>query len=146
MAGKSDFFETVLLNAVFRNTFHGAIAGIFVAPAVPADSLYVSLHSSDPAEAAANQTTNEVAYTGYLRQGVLRATGFTLTGNSISPVANIDFPACTAGSATATHFAIGTVASGAGGQILYSGPITPTIPISIGTIPRLTPLTAITED
>jgi hypothetical protein len=71
--------------------------------------------------------------------------GWTITGNSVSPAANIDFPACTGGTATATHFSIGTVTSGAG-LILYKGAISPTISISTGVTPRLTTATAVTED
>lgn len=111
----------------------------------PLTNLYVSLHSSDPGEAG-DQTTNEVAYTTYARVAVARTSGgWTVTANSVSPAATITFPACTAGTATATHFAVGTAASGAG-VLLYSGTVSPNISISNGVTPTLTTASAITED
>lgn len=140
---KGDTFENDLLRLIFNAT---AIANIADnAAASPLTQLFVSLHTADPGEAG-SQTTSEVAYTGYARVGVNRNTGgFTVTANSVSPAANIDFGACTAGTATATHFAIGTASTGAG-KILYKGAISPTIAISTGVTPRLTTASAITED
>jgi hypothetical protein len=143
---KSDAFESALLALVFQNT---NIANIGDATglrgAAAAGQLFVALHTADPGEAG-TQTTSEVAYTGYARVGLARSSGgFTITGNSVSPAANVDFPACTAGSATATHFSVGVAASGAG-MVLYKGAITPTIAIAPGVTPRLTTVTAITED
>lgn len=140
---KGNTFETDLLQLIFNAT---AIANIADnAGTSPLTQLFVSLHTADPGEAG-SQTTSEVAYTGYARVGVNRTSGgFTVTGNSVSPAANIDFGACTAGTATATHFAIGTASTGTG-KILYKGAISPTIAISTGVTPRLTTASAITED
>lgn len=143
---KSDAFEAALLDLIFLNT---NIANIGDATglrgAVAAGSLFVALHTADPGEAGA-QNTSEVAYTGYARVAVARSgSGFVRTGNSISPAANIDFGACTAGTATATHFSIGTLSSGAG-LVLYKGAISPTIAIAPGVTPRLTTASTITED
>lgn len=71
--------------------------------------------------------------------------GWTVTGNSVSPAANIDFPAGTGGSGTVTHFSIGTAASGAG-KILYKGTLSPNIVTGNGVTPRVTTATSITED
>lgn len=143
---KSDAFESALLALVFQNT---NIANIGDATglrgAAAAGQLFLALHTADPGEAG-TQTTSEVAYTGYARVGLARSSGaFTITGNSVSPAANVDFPACTAGSATATHFSIGVASTGAG-MVLYKGAITPTIAIAAGVTPRLITSTAITED
>lgn len=140
---KGDTFENDFLKLIFNAT---AIANLADnAASSPLTALQVALHSADPGESG-SQTTNEIAYTSYARVGVNRNSGgFTVTGNSVSPTANIDFPACTGGTATATHFSVGTASSGAG-KILYSGPITPNISISTGVTPRLTTTTAITED
>lgn len=143
---KSDAFESALLALIFQNT---NIANVGDATglrgAAAAGQLFVALHTADPGEAG-TQTTNEVAYTGYARVGLARSSGgFTITGNSVSPAANVNFPACTAGSATATHFSIGVAASGAG-VVLYKGAISPAIAIAAGVTPRLTTVTAITED
>lgn len=143
---KSDAFESALLALIFQNT---NIANVGDATglrgAAAAGQLFVALHTADPGEAG-TQTTNEVAYTGYARVGLARSSGgFTITGNSVSPAANVNFPICTAGSATATHFSIGVAASGAG-VVLYKGAISPAIAIAAGVTPQLTTATVITED
>lgn len=140
---KGNTFENDLLALIFNAT---AIANIADdAASGPLTNLYASLHTGDPGEAG-SQTTSECAYTSYARVAVARsALGWTVTGASVSPVGNIDFPVATGGSETATHFAIGTASSGAG-KILYSGTISPNIPIVTGVQPRLSTATTITED
>jgi hypothetical protein len=140
---KGDTFENDLLKLIFNATAITNVADN--AATSPLTQLFVSLHTADVGEAG-SQTTNEVAYTGYARVGVNRNSGgFTVTANSVSPAANIDFGACTAGTATATHWAVGTASTGVG-KVLYKGTISPTISISTGVTPRLTTATAITED
>lgn len=140
---KGNTFENDLLKLIFQAT---AIANMADdAGTSPLTDLYVSLHTADPGETG-TQETSECAYTSYARVAVERsASGWTVTNNSVSPAANIDFPQATGGSETATHFGIGTDASGAG-KLLYKGAISPNIAISNGVIPRLTTATAITED
>jgi hypothetical protein len=143
---KSDAFETSLLQLVFQNS---NIANIGDATglrgATTPGQLFLALHTADPGEAG-TQATSEVSYTGYSRVGVARSgAGFVVTGNSVSPAANVDFPACTGGTATATHFSIGVASSG-GGVVLYKGAISPTIAIAAGVTPRFTTASAITED
>ena len=143
---KSNAFETAYLQLVFQNS---NIANIGDATGLrgsaTAGQLFFSLHTADPGEVG-TQATSEVSYTGYARVGVARSgAGFTVTDNSVSPAANIDFPACTAGTATATHFSVGVASSGAA-LVLYKGAISPTIAIAAGVTPRLTTATAITED
>lgn len=140
---KSNTFENDWLKLVFNGT---AIANIADnAAASPLTSLYVSLHTADPGEAG-SQTTSECAYTSYARVAVARSgAGWTVTNNSVSPAADITFPAATGGSETATYMGVGTASSGAG-KLLYSGAISPTIAISSGVTPKLTTATAITED
>jgi hypothetical protein len=140
---KGNTFENDFLKLIFQAT---AIANMADnAASSPVTNLYVSLHTADPGEAG-DQTTSEISYTSYARVAVARTSGgWTVTNNSVSPAANIDFPACTGGSGTATHFGIGTASSGVG-KLLYSGAITPNIAVSSGIVPRLTTATAITED
>ncbi len=139
---KGDTFRNDWLKLIFNAT---AIANIADnAASSPLTNLQVSLHTADPASAG-SQTTSEIAYTSYARVAVARTTGgWTVTTNSVSPVANIDFPAATGGSGTATHFMIGTASSGAGKQ-LYSGTVTPNIAVSTGVTPRLTTASTVTE-
>jgi len=142
---KSDSWESGLLNLLFKNTDYTLVgdAGGLRGSAT-AGSLYFSLHSADPGEAG-SQTTSEVSYTGYARVAVTRGAGFTVTGDSVSPAANVDFGACTVGTVTATHFGVGTDASGGSGKLLYKGSISPAIAISPGVTPRLTTASTITE-
>lgn len=140
---KGNTFENDWLKLVFNATAIGNLADN--AGASPLTNLYVSLHSADPGEAG-DQSTNEVAYTGYARKSVARSGGgWTVTGSSVSPAADIEFPACTGGSATATHFAIGTAASGAG-KLLYKGTVSPSISVANGVTPKLTTATTVSED
>lgn len=140
---KGNTIENDLLKLIFNAT---AIADLAENDSTsPATNLYGSLHTGDPGEAG-DQTTNECAYGSYARVAVARTSGgWTVTGNSVSPAADITFPAATSGSETATHWAVGTASSGAG-KLLYSGTISPNIAISSGVTPKLTTASAITED
>jgi hypothetical protein len=140
---KSNAFENSLLKLIFNAT---AIANLADNAATsPLTNLYVSLHTADPGEAG-DQSTSEAAYTGYARVAVLRTTGgWTVTNNSVSPVANIDFGNCTAGTSTVTYFGVGTASTGAG-VLYYSGTVSPSISVSSGVTPRLTTASTITED
>jgi hypothetical protein len=143
---KTNAWENALLELVFKNTNAanvGDATGLRGSPT--AGSFYVSLHTGDPGEAG-DQTTSETAYTSYARVAVARSgSGFTVTGNSVSPAANVDFPECTGSTSTITHFGIGTASSGAG-VLLYKGAVSPSISVSTGVTPRLTTASAVTED
>lgn len=140
---KGDTFENDLLKLIFNGT---TISDLAQNAAAPVTDLYVALHTADPADAG-NQATNETAYTGYARVAVARSgSGWTITGNSVSPTANIDFGTCTASPGAAiTHASIGMLASGAG-KILYSGALTPNITMAVGVAPRIPTGSTITED
>jgi hypothetical protein len=144
---KGNTFETELLQHIFQNAdiaLIGDAAGL--QNSATEGSLYLSLHTSDPGEAG-DQTSNEIAYTGYARVAVARNSGgFTVSGNSCTLAADKDFGEMTAGAGgTVTYFAVGTASSGAG-KILYKGAVSPTQVIANGVIPRLKAATAITED
>ena len=140
---KSDSYENSILKLLFNAT---AIANVADNAATsPLTNLYVSLHTADPGEAG-TQTTNEITYTSYARVAVARTTGgWTVTANSVSPVATITFPAGTGGTGTATHFGVGSLSSGAG-VLYYSGTVTPNIVCGNGVTPQLTTASTITED
>lgn len=140
---KSNTFENDWLKLIFNAT---AIANLADnASSSPLTNLYVSLHTSDPGEAG-NQSTNEATYTGYARVAVARSgSGWTVTNNSVSPVANIDFPLATGGTETITHFGVGSAASSTG-VLYYSGTVTPNISVVSGVVPRLRTTSTITED
>lgn len=144
MSGKSDTFENDLLKLIFNGT---AIANMADNAATsPLASLYVALHTADPGEAG-TQSTSEVSYTGYARVAVARTTGgWTVTANSVSPAATINFGQRTdAGTTTATHFSVGVASTGAT-KILYSGTLTPNITITQNVTPQVSTSSTITED
>lgn len=139
---KSTTFCNDWLKLVFNATATANLADN--AGTSPLTNLYVSLHTGDPG-AGGNQSTSETGYTGYARVAVARTSGgWTVSSNSVSPVADITFGACSAGTATITHWAVGTASSGTG-KILYSGTVSPSISISAGVTPKLTTASTISE-
>ena len=128
--------EAALLDLLFLNTDWANIGDAGgLQNSAAAGSFYVSLHSSDPGEAG-NQTTNEISYTGYARVAVARTSGgFTRSGATISNTALVQFAQCTGGTATATHFGIGTDSSGAG-NLIFKGALTASLSISNGIQPQ----------
>ncbi len=95
---------------------------------------YVRLHSADPGEAG-SAVTSEISYTGYDGVAISRTTGFSISGNTASNAALVQFPLCTGGTATATYFSICTTQNGAG-QIIVSGALSPSLFISNGIQPQ----------
>lgn len=142
----SNSFENSSMLLVFNNTAFASIGDATGLPAsTTAGSLYVSLHTADPGEAG-DQTTNETSYTSYARVAVARSSaGWTVTNNSVSPAASITFAECTGGTATITHFGVGTASSGAG-VLLFSGTVTSNISVLSGVTPALTTGSTITVD
>ncbi|MGH7949012.1 MAG: phage tail fiber protein [Candidatus Binataceae bacterium] len=141
---KGNTFENDLLKLIFNAT---AIANLADNAATsPFTNIHMALHTSDPGEAG-TMDTNETTYTSYARVNVARTTGgwTAAAAGSTSPVANIDFPQCTGGTATITHAAAGATGGGAA-KIFYSGTVTPNISVSSGVTPRLTTSSTITED
>lgn len=139
----SDTFENDLLKLIFNSS---AIANIADnAGSSPLTNLYWALHTADPGEAG-TQSTSEANYTGYARIAVARdATGHTVTGSSVSPKNNINFPIASGGANTASHFDVGVATNGSS-KILVSGTISPNIVVTTGVTPVLVPATAITVD
>lgn len=141
-ASKGNTFENDILALIFNAT---AIADLAENDSSsPATTLTVALHTGDPGETG-TQATSETSYTGYARVAVNRNSGgWTVTANSVSPTANIDFGECTAScSVTLTHFSIGT---GVSNKLLYKGTLTPNISMAVGVIPRIKTTSTITED
>ena len=134
---KSNTFENALLLLIFNNTaitLVGDAGGLL--PSATAGSLYVSLHTDDPGEAG-SQTTNETSYTNYTRQAVARSgAGWTVSGDTASNAALLQFPTCGASGATLTHFGIGTDSSGGSGKLLYSGALSSSLAVSSGIQPQ----------
>ena len=128
--------EQALLDLIFLNTDWAGIGDAGgLQNSAAAGSFYISLHTADPGEAG-DQTTNEIAYTSYARVAVARTGGgWSRTSSTVENAALVQFPQCTGGSGTATHFGIGTDSSGAGGLIL-KGALTSSLAISNGIQPQ----------
>ncbi len=137
--GKNDIWANDLLKLVFNNTGAGLIGDTTgLLPSGTVGSLYVSLHTADPADLG-DQTTSEIAYTSYARVAVVRSSaGWTITDTEPPQVQNaalVAFPACTGLTPTATYFGVGTALSGTGKR-LYSGALTASLAISSGITPQ----------
>jgi hypothetical protein len=138
---KGNAYENAILLLIFNaTTFDGMAEDDTTSPVT---DLSVALHTSSPGEAG-DQTTNEISYTGYARVDVPRDnTGWTVTGNEVSPVNPIEFGIMTAGAGgTVTHFSVGT---GVSDFLLYYGTVTPNITVVNGVVPRLSTDTVIRE-
>ena len=131
----SNAAEAALLDLLFLNVDWANVGDSGgLQNSATAGSFFIALHTADPGEAG-DQTTSEVSYTGYARVAVARtAGGWTRSVSTVSNTATVQFGECTAGSATATHFSIGTVSSGAG-QIILSDALTASRSISAGITP-----------
>lgn len=139
----SNAFETDLAGLIFNAT---SIAGLADNSNAPIANLFIALHTTDPGEAG-DQTTNEISYTGYARVNVARTTaGWVVANNTAKPAATVSFGIATAGGgSTASFCSVGTSSSGTG-KILFSGAISPVIPITTGKRPLLTTASVISFD
>lgn len=139
----ADVSETAILSLIFNAAAWANYADN--AASTPQTNISVALHTADPTDSG-NQSSSEVAYTSYARVSVARSSGgWTVTGGSVSPVANVDFPAGTGGAGTATFFSTGKTGGGSS-AILWSGTVTPNIVCGSGVTPRLSTATTITLD
>jgi hypothetical protein len=142
MAGFSDSFENAVLLLFFNATPIADLAADDQSS--PATTITVALHTADPTDAG-TMTSSETAYSGYVRKTVARTSGgWTVTGNSVSPAANIDFAECTASPGAAlTHWSVGT---GVSNQLMGSGALSPNVTMAIGVIPRIKTTSTIALD
>lgn len=119
MSGISNYLEEKLINLVLRNTAYTS----------PGTSLYVSLHSADPAETGAN----ELSGGSYARVQV--SAWDAPAGRAIVNTNAIEFPELTATISTATHMGIWDASSG--GNFLWQTPSTEgfVFPMQVGAVP-----------
>ena len=130
---KSNALETALLELVFKATTFDGIAENDTTS--PNTNLYVSLHTADPGEAG-TQATNEAAYGSYARVAVARSgSGWTVSGNTVTNAALVQFPQCTSGSETITHVGVGLGSSGST-TLLYKGALSSSLAVSSGIQPQ----------
>jgi hypothetical protein len=110
MAGLSNYFETAILNYLFRGS---------AAPSIPA-TLYIGLFTADPVDTG---TANEVSGNNYSRVSISTSNAFGApSGTPAQSIANsstITFPVASGSWGTITHFAIFDAASN--GNMLVGG-------------------------
>ena len=144
MVGMSDIAENSILDLIFTAVTWADIAEDHVA--TPTTIVAWALHTTPGPTDSQNQSTLEAAYTGYARETPARTTGgHTITTNSMSPAANVDFTAGTAGGETVTHFSVGKTVSGAT-DYWWAGTVSPNIVTGDGVTPRLTTASTVTLD
>jgi len=97
----SNYLETELLDHVFANNAYTSPSAV-----------YVSLHTANPDEDASGA---EVSGGGYVRQ----AGSFTVSGNTATTSAAIEYPTATADYGTVTHVGIWDAES-AGNMLAYA--------------------------
>jgi hypothetical protein len=133
---KGNTFENELLLLLFNNTAIALIGDASgLQPSASAGSLYVTLHTANPDETG-TATTSEAGYSSYARVAVARSgAGWTVSGNAVSNAALIQFPQCSGGSESLTHFGITTASSGAT-KLLYKGQLTSPLAVSSGIQPQ----------
>ena len=113
----SNYLETELLDHVFANNAYTSPTAV-----------YVSLHTANPDEDASGA---EVSGGGYVRQ----AGSFTVSGNTATTDAAIEYPTATADYGTVTHVGIWD-ASSAGNMLAYAA-LTASKTISSGDVFRI---------
>ena len=99
----SNYLETELLDHVFANN-------AYTSPT----TVYVSLHTANPDEDGSG-TEVSTSGTAYVRQ----SGAFTVSGNTATTSAAIEYPTATAGYGTVTHIGIWD-ASSAGNMLAYA--------------------------
>lgn len=142
--GKNNPFNNDVLKLILNGVGIPGIASNALSNPLP--NLFMSLHTDDPT-ADGNQIAFEATYTGYKRQPVSRTlAGFTVSAGAATLATSVVFPASTgtSDSETETWAALGTALTGEG-KILYRGPITPEIPVTLGTAPQIATGTTVTE-
>ena len=121
---KSNATETALLSYVFTATAPSWDA---------ATDLDIHLHTADPGEAGAS-TASEATYGSYAVVTVARSiAGWTVTGDTVTNDALIQFPQCTSGTNTLTYVSVTPSGSTV---ILYSGALSSSLSVSSGIQPQ----------
>lgn len=113
----SNFLETELLDHVFANNAYTSPSAV-----------YVALFTAAPGEAGGG---TEVSGGGYVRQ----AGSFTVTGNTATTDAAVEYPTATADYGTVSH--VGIFDASTGGNLLAYASLTASKTISTGDVFRI---------
>jgi hypothetical protein len=128
-------FESLVLAHIFENSNIPSIGDATGIRGSSATGVFmISLHTADPADTG-TQTTNETAYTNYVRVSVARgAAQWTTASNTVDNDNVITFATGGASGASITHFGVGSDTSGAGNLWIF-GALTATLAVSNGITP-----------
>jgi hypothetical protein len=130
---KSTNTANSIINLMYRATAWANVADN--ASASPLTNVYVSMHTGSPGTGD-DQTTNETAYTNYVRKAVLRSTGWdAASGGATANAATLSFDQCGVTGATLSHVATGTAVSGAG-HVWHQGALNSSLIVSSGITPQ----------
>lgn len=140
---KGNTTETDFLALIFNKT----LPAIWGTLATTGDAkVYIALYTADPGESGA-PNNNETTYSNYVRLGVDRTAGeWTVSGNTATNVNTITFDQCGITGATLKFVGIVTSASGATGQILYSGALNADLIVSNLITPQFAPGALVIEE
>ena len=131
---ESEVLRLLLLNEAISDI--GDAAGL--QPSAADGNVYICLLSGDPGEAG--NLTNEAAWGGYTRVAVPRgAAGWSETNGQARNFADINFPECTGGSETDTHF--GICKTLAGDDMIFHAELPAPLLMSIEVQPQFGPNT-----
>lgn len=143
MAAKGSPFKTDILKLIYNGA---AVADLAENDATsPATDLYLRLHTASPI--GGDQSTNEIAYTGYAAKAVARTSAeWAVSAGAATLVNAQSFPAMTGGAGgTVTHISVGTAATGAG-YLIHVITLTTPKAIAAGDTPIVAAGTGVTED
>ncbi len=134
MAGATDLFEDDLLDLIFTNVPApnvGDAAGL-LASASPGD-YSISLHTTTLTDTDTVQTASEAAYTGYVRQDVVRSTGgWSVSGGACTNDAAINFVISTSGPESLLDVGLG----GFAGVLQIYSVLDATLVVNVGVTPE----------
>jgi hypothetical protein len=117
-SGKGNTMITDLLGYIFNSTAISWSA---------TTSVDVHLHTASPG-ASGNTSTNEATYTSYALVSVNRNSGgWTVSGQTATNAALIQFPQCTGGTNTITYVSVGVHSTT---EIMYFGALNSSLSVS----------------
>ncbi len=110
MAALTNLFKDDILDLIFTNVAApnvGDAAGLL--PSAAAGNMAIALHTGNAiSDTSTVQTDNEAAYTGYVRQDVVRSTaGWTVASGLVDNDSAITYPISTSGPETETDVSLG---------------------------------------
>lgn len=121
----SNAAETEVLEAIFRATALSWAGNT---------NLWLAGYTADPTDTG-TAVTNEVAYTSYARALIVRSSGLSVSGNSVTNTGLVQLPQSTGAGSPITHLGLVTTSSGAG-ILIARITLSASIPTTVGIQPQ----------